>query len=351
MNSSGVTVGKVNGGSKVQGKKLQIITFILTIAGLVLAVLSWTDLCSFNGCSEAHEYRLFGFSLPLVGTLYFCVLLFNMLLSIRFRILAPLMRLTLAGGAGAELMMIHLQKNVIQAWCPLCLGIAATVFLLCFISIFEAFCESREIKPMNKRTLFSRSLLLFVAAVAGFTISFVGIKKPEAAGVNATLGKPNSKVEVYIFSDWLCPICVKIEPDLEKTLPQLEKRAKIFFIDKPVHPESMNFVPYHLSFLVNEKAKYIQLRKALFELAKGNKNPSLQDVQGAIAPLGVTYKQLSFMDVSQAMAKSQALAAEYKVTGTPTIVVVNSSSKKSKTLVGGREITAEALLHAVKSLE
>jgi len=335
----------------VQGKKLQIITFILIIAGLALAVLSSTDLCSFNGCSEAHEYRLFGFALPLVGTLYFCILGLTMLISVRFRIFAPLMQLILAAGAGAELMMIHLQKNVIQAWCPLCLGIAATVFLLCFISIFGAFCKSREIESMSKRTLFSKSLLLFVAAVVGFAISFVGIRKPEAAGVNAALGKHNSKIEVYIFSDWLCPICVKIEPDLEKTLPQLEKQAKIHFIDKPVHQESMNFVPYHLSFLVNEKPKYIQLRKALFELAKGNKNPSLQDVQGAIAPLGVTYKQLSFMDVSQAMAKSQALAAEYKVTGTPTIVVVNSSSKKSKTLVGGREITGENLLKAVKSVE
>ena len=156
---------------------------------------------------------------------------------------------------------------------------------------------------------------------------------------------------MYIFSDWLCPICVKVEPDIEKTLPQLEKLAKIFFIDKPVHPESMNFVPYHLSFLVNEKTKYIQLRKALFDLAKRNRNPSLQDVQGAIAPLGVTYKQLSFMDVSQAMAQAQALATEYKVTGTPTIVVVNSGNKKSKTLVGGREITAENLLKAVKSVE
>ena len=250
--------------------------------------------------------------------------------------MSRLCKLTLAGGAGAELVMIHLQKNVIQAWCPLCLGIAATVYLLCVVSIFEAVIESRENKTMNKRTLFSKSLLLIVAALAGFAISFVGIKKPEAAGIDASLGKQNSKVEVYIFSDWLCPMCMKVEPDLEKTLPQLEKRAKIFFIDKPVHKESMNFVPYHLSFLVNEKAKYMQLRKALFELAKSNKNPSFQDVQGAIAPLGVTYKQLSFMDVSQMMAKSQALATEYKVTGTPTMVVVNSSSKKSKTLVGGR---------------
>jgi uncharacterized membrane protein len=331
--------------------KLQIISALLVAAGLLLAILSATDLCSFNGCSDAHQYRLFGISLPLVGTLYFCILSATMLLSARFSFFAPLEQLTLASGAGAELMMIHLQKNVIQAWCPLCLGIAAVVYLLCAVSIYRAVNKSRGDGPMNKGKIFSRFFLLIVAAVVGFTISFVGIRKPEAAGVDSALGKQSSKIDVYIFSDWLCPICVKVEPDLEKTLPQLEKKAKIFFIDKPVHQESMNFVPYHLSFLINEKTKYLQLRKALFDLAKTNKNPSLQDVQAAIAPLGVTYKQLSFMDVSQAMAKSQALSTEYKVSGTPTVVVVNNSSKKSKTLIGGKDITAENLLKALKSVE
>jgi len=331
--------------------KPRIISALLILTGLTLAILSGTDLCSFNGCSEAHEYRLFDISLPLVGTLYFCILTITMLLSSRFSSFTPLVNLALAGGAGAETVMIHLQKNVIQAWCPLCLGIAATVYLLCVVAIFSTVIESRENKTMNKRRLFAKSLLLLVAALAGFTISFVGIKKPEAAGIDASLGKQNSKVEVYIFSDWLCPICIKIEPVLEAALPQIEKRAKIHFIDKPVHKESMNFVPYHLSFLVNEKPKYMQLRKVLFQLAKSNKNPSFQDVQTAVTPLGVTYKQLSFMDVSQMMAQSQALSTEYKVSGTPTVVVVNRSSKKSKTLVGGKDITAENLLTSVKSLE
>ena len=331
--------------------KLRIISALLTLTGLVLAALSWTDLCSFMGCSEAHEYRLFGISLQLVGTLYFCILAITMLLSTRFSSCAPLVNLTLASGAGAELMMLHLQKNVIQAWCPLCVGIAVVVYLLCGVAIIGAVIESREIKTMNKRKLFSKALLLIVAALAGFAVSFAGIKKPEAAGIDTSLGKQGSKVEVYVFSDWLCPVCLKVEPALEAVLPRLEKRTKVSFIDKPVHKESMNFVPYHLSFLVHEKPKYMQLRKALFELAKRNRNPSLQDVQTAIAPLGVTYRQLGFMDVSQMMAQFQALATEYKVTGTPTVVVVNNSSKKSKTLVGGRDITADNLLKAVKSVE
>ncbi|NVO00701.1 MAG: thioredoxin domain-containing protein [Geobacteraceae bacterium] len=328
-----------------------IISFILATAGLVLAVLSWTDLCSFSGCTEAHEYRFFGISLQLVGTLYFCILIATMLISTRCDKIKLPLHLMLAGGAGAEAVMIHLQKNVIQAWCPLCLGIAASVFLLCLVKVIASTTAPKGDTVMNKKQFISKFMLLTVAAIAGFAVSFVGIKKPEAAGIDTALGKYSSKVEVYIFSDWLCPICVKVEPIIEEAYKSLEKKAKLHFIDKPVHKESMNFVPYHLSFLVNEKPKYIALRKALFELAKTNKNPSLTDVQAVISPLGVTYKQLSFMDVSQTMAQSQALSTEYKVTGTPTIVIVNSVSKKSKTLVGSKDITAENLLKAVKSLE
>ncbi len=332
-------------------RRLPLFSSILILSGLALAILSWTDLCTFSGCTDAHEYRLYTLSIPMVGTIYFCALALLQLLSCRWPRCSSLLSLALAGGAGAELVMIHLQKNIIKAWCPLCIGIAIVVYLLCILGMLEALRESRRLANMNGRQFISRALLLFVAGLVGFLVSFVGMKKPEAAGMETSLGKQSSKIEVYVFSDWLCPVCVKIEPVLEAVFPQLEKKAKIQFIDKPVHNESMNFVPYHLSFLVNEKRKYLQTRKALFELAKTTKSPSLEDVKRAVAPLGVTYRQLSFMDVSQMMAKSQALANEYKVTGTPTVVILNSGSKKSRTLVGGREITAENIMKAVRGLE
>lgn len=323
--------------------------WFMIVAGLALALLSWTDLCSFSGCTDAHEYRFFGLQLQLVGTVYFVLLAITQLLPARWPLTGMLFTMLLGGGVGSELVLIHLQKNVIKAWCPLCLGIAAALFMLCIFSGIELFRGSRRLSTMKRSWFVSRGLILIAALAAGFMVSFAGIKKPEAAGMDATLGKQSAKMEIYFFSDWLCPICIKTEPVIDAIYPQLEKRAKIYFIDKPVHKESMNFVPYHLSFLVHEKGKYLQLRKALFDLAKINKNPTLEDVKRAIAPLGVTYKQLSFMDVSQMMAKSQALSNEYKVTGTPTLVIRNGA--RSKTLVGGRDITADNILKAMKSLE
>ena len=105
---------------------------------------------------------------------------------------------------------------------------------------------------MNVKWYASRFLLLAVACAAGFFTSFYGITNPEASAagqIETSLGKQGSKVEVYIFSDWLCPVCIKVEPAIEAAFPSMEKRAKIFFIDKPVHQEASAVAPLPRSAL------------------------------------------------------------------------------------------------------
>jgi protein-disulfide isomerase len=205
---------------------------------------------------------------------------------------------------------------------------------------------------MFRRSL-AKPLAVSFAFLVGFAVSFTGMAKPEAVAgqLNYSLGKQDSPLEVYFFSDWLCPICVKVEPVIETAYPSLSQKAKMNFVDKIIHPESVNFVPYHLSFLANEKGKYLVLRKTLFGVAQKTKNPSFDDIKAAIAPLGVTYKQLSFMDVTQQMNTAQKLAEQFKVTATPTLVIRNTKTGKVKTLVGNSDITAEKLAKAIKELE
>jgi len=194
---------------------------------------------------------------------------------------------------------------------------------------------------------------MFAAALLGFTLTLSGIAKPEASAsqLNLYMGKQDSKLEVYLFSDWLCPICIKIEGVIEAQYPLMAQKAKILFVDKIIHPEAANFVPYHLSFAAYEKPKYMQLRKALFTLAQKTKNPSYDDVKAAISPLHVSYKQLSFLEVTQQMTAFQKLAEQYKVTATPTLVIRNAKTGKAKNLVGNLEITQERIAKAMKELE
>lgn len=328
------------------------ISVILITIGLVISILSGTNLCNFGGCTEAHQYRLFGLSLPVSGIGFF--VLCGLLVSVktRFPFTDTLFSLLLAGAAGSEIHLILLQKNVIRAWCPLCLGIAAVVYVLTAMQLGRYFISCKEDLPMSYKC-FYKPMMMGVAGVLGFFLTFSGMAKPEASAgqLNLYLGKQDSKLEVYLFSDWLCPMCVKVEGVIESQYPFLSKNARILFVDKVLHPESANFVPYHLSFAAYEKPKYMQLRKVLFNVAQKNHNPSYDDIKAAIAPLKVTYKQLNFLEVTQQMAAFQKLAEQYKVTATPTMVFHNAKTGKTKTLVGSLEITPERIVKAVKELE
>ena len=335
-------------------KKLRrLAPLLLTVAGIALSILSATDLCNFSGCTEAHLYRFFNLTFPMIGLGYFGVLGAALLLANWSKAADSASGLILAGGAGAEITMIHLQYSIIKAWCPLCLGLAAVVYLLCILKLTDFYIERRRSLAMKNRFV-TKFLLLTAAAATGFLVSFTGISKPDAAttgGPDVSLGRQKSPVEVYFFSDWYCPMCVKVEPAIDAVYPTLLHKARVTFVDKAIHQEALNFAPYHISFATYEKEKYLELRKALFEVARKTKSPSLDDIKTAIAPLKVTYKQLSFMEVSQQMAKFQALATQYKVAATPTMVITNTKSNKTKTLVGGTEITGDNILKALKSVE
>ncbi len=330
--------------------RLVVLTF-LTI-GLVLSIISATDLCNFGGCDETHQYRLLGLSFPAVGIAFFTLAVVLVSLTSRVSCNGLLYNLLLAGAAGAEINMILLQKNVIKAWCPICLGIAALIYLLLLINIVVFFLCHEEKSSMIPKTIY-KTLMMFVVALISFMATFSGIKKSDALAdqLNLSFGNQRSKLEIYLFSDWLCPGCASVEGVMESMYPTLSKKAKITFVDKIIHPEAANFVPYHLSFAVNEKGKYLQLRKTLFAVAQKTRNPSNDAIMAAIAPLKIVYKQLSFMDVTQQMTFFQKLSEKFKVTSTPTMVVRSSKTGKIRILVGNREIVPDLIAKSIKDVE
>jgi len=334
------------------GNRYRLFLLVLIVAGFAIAVITATNLCTFGACTEVHKYLLFGFSFTPIGIAFF--ILAGLLVSLINRIPgAPLLfNLLLAGASGAEINMILLQKNVIGAWCPLCLAAAAIVFILAACQLGRYLKSCKEEFQMNLKT-FGKPLLICVTAMIGFALTFSGMAKEEASAgqLNLYTGKQNSKLEVYFFSDWFCPYCSKVEESLEAVYPALTKKARILFVDKIIHQESLNFVPYHLSFAAHEKAKIMQLRKALFTVALKTKTPSYDDISAAIAPLKVTYKQLSFLEVTQQMANSRKLAEQFRVVSTPTMVLRNAKTNKTLTLVGNGQITPSGIMKAVKEVE
>ncbi|HET6515840.1 MAG TPA: thioredoxin domain-containing protein [Thermodesulfovibrionales bacterium] len=323
------------------------------LVGLALSVASVLDLCGTFACAEAHKYAIFGIPFSIVGIAFFVIAGVVHELSISSRIFSQLFLLMIFGACGAELAFILIQKYEIQQWCKLCVGVAATVYFTAAIVSFEKI-KGFTLNPMRERRMSVMPVLrklsvIVIVFTVGFYVAYRGAQKSEAEEniPDIIMGNKSSSLEVFILTDWFCPACRKAEQEIERTVPAIGKRAKVVFVDVPIHGESLNYTPYNLSFLVHEKEKYLELRRALMGLTEKTKEPSTEDVQKAITPLHVTYRPLSFMLANRGIKFYDEIARTYKVTATPTVVVNNEKTKKAVRLVGTKDISEAAILRAL----
>ena len=321
-------------------------------AGLVLAVLSALKICT-SACSESAKYDIFGMDFGWFGVAFFMASIVALGLRKRISSLSGCFSALVFAGFGAELRFLWVQKFVIGRWCPLCLWIAVTVFVAAIVLAYEKIFVAR-MSGGDMKGFLKFMVIMLVAVVLGSMAALVGVRKEaeaEAAGLNLYLGKTDSQTTVYFVSDWFCPGCRRIEPKIENIYPALARQVRIAFVDYPIHPETSNFTPYNLQFLLYEKDKYIQLRRALSELSMRVKAPTNEQVQAAVAPYGVKLRQLNFMDVINGVKLNESIYRGYGVTATPTVVVANEKTKKRKLLVGDGEITRQAIQAAITAVE
>lgn len=320
----------------------------------LLSVLLHFGICT-DACKATYKWTIFGMKFPLFGIGFFglCLAMFSFRERHTIRILFPVL---IAGAWGAELTFVHVQQSIIKRWCPMCLAVA---FCVCVVGVALA---AGHIPGMRRQSgsgrgamlrQVSKGVFLAAAMVAGAFVTFLGMGNPadsQAATLPLALGKTDSEIEVYVFTDWFCPACRKAEPEMDRAYPDILKRAKLLFIDQPVHPESMNYVPYNLSFLVREKEKYLEIRKALLQLAERTKEPSPEEVQKAVARLGVTYRPLNYADVNAGIQYFQSVVQTFRIEGTPAMVVYNRKTKSVKVLNGSRDLFYPNILMAVSGV-
>jgi len=325
-------------------------------AAWILSVLSWLGICT-DGCEETHLYRIFGFPLSPLGVGYFTLCGLAFFTRNRFRFSGFLIPVLLSGALGSEFVLVWFQKYVIGRWCPLCVGIALSVAMACVLIALERLpgvairIRGGERTLLMKR-LAGKTILILMAFLAGMGITAMGLKKPDAfaAGLpvkSLSFGDEESSTEIYFVTDWFCPACRAAEPEILKGARKAMRQAKVVFVDYPIHPETFNYIPYNLSFIVREKAKYLEIREALAALARKTKEPTPEDVQAAVSPLGVKYVPLNYADVVAGMQYFSTLAKKFKVPGTPSVVVLDSRTGKTKTLYGSSGITSDNILKAL----
>lgn len=322
------------------------------LAGIGLTAFSMLGLCT-SSCSQTHNYRLLGMPFELSGAFFFGSLAIAHFYAFRHPQAKLLAEALIAMGLGAEIFFILLQKIQIGAWCPVCLSIASTIALaaIAYYLMYR--------KPLPKGVFMKNWLhagMISTMITLGFVISLVGVSKVDTLGAIETdvkgkikFGASNASTEIYIFTDWACPACRKVEPVLENFIPKILSTTKVTFVETVVHPETLNYAPYDLSFMVHDKARYFKIREALTQLALKVPEPNDEDIQAAVAPLGVKLRELPYQDVMAAMNYFEDLIKKYKVNATPTVVVVGSGGK-TKTLTGSG-INEAGLREAISSVK
>ncbi|HRD55876.1 MAG TPA: thioredoxin domain-containing protein [Parachlamydiaceae bacterium] len=323
------------------------------ITGFLFSLISYLQVCK-ETCGKAHDYTLFGMNFAYYGLIFFPVLglLHAAFWDLPKRLFTALL---IAAGLGAELDFMLVQKYQLQSFCPICLLIATSLFLTAVAYVaaytlgFEKLNQRTEIMKSIKRGVSTLSFL-----VLGFLFAFIGIAKedPLEAAENGIkdkiiLGNLKSQTQVYFFTDWQCPACRSIEPAIEKLMPKIAEKAQVIFVDTVVHKDTLNFIPYNLSFLLYQKSKYMQLRKALTALSAKTSTPQEEEVKGLIAPLGANYKQLNYSDVSGAVSYFDDLVREFNIEFTPTMVIIHKKQKPGIKLQGS-EISEENILNAIR---
>lgn len=338
--------------------------FWITAAGLLsacaLTFISYLQLCS-QACNDGHSYRIWGFTFEFVGLTMFPLAAILHFLSWRHPFLRSLTGWMLCAMLGGEVMMIYLQKYRIGSWCPVCLAIAASLLvaaislLVGYYKDFKFTIEHSGRGPIMMNVY--KGLTGIVFFVVGFLIAFAGIgKQNKLQAVENTVrdkisfGKANSNIEVFIFTDWACPACRSIEGRIEDFAPRIMEVARLTFVDDPIHPESLNYTPYNVAFMINNKPEYFGLRKSLQDLSEKTKEPTDEQVQAVAAKHGIKYKQLNYSEVALANKYFTSLVKQMKVEGTPTVVVLNKTTQQGKKLSGVSKITEDNILKTINTL-
>lgn len=330
------------------------------VAGLILSVLSWLEICV-EHCSANQDYRLLGLPFAITGMLFFTGLLILHALSRRYEFLSYLVSWGIAAAFGSEIMFIAIQKWQIGHWCPVCLSIATAVGLAGLTLLTEYSKELYRNIQLNNRgkimTQIKRGLFSFSFLILGFLLASMGVHKVDAAEEamkemkeRLVFGQKNSPVEVYFVTDWFCPSCKKVESQIETLFPEIQSKVAFYFIDYPIHKKSVNFTPYNLSFLINNKPQYFEARQILTELSNTTEAPTDKEVAKQAKTYGISFRDLTFLDIKTGIEYFDNIVEKYNLSATPTIIITNIHDHRTTKFEGTDEISEEKVLKAIDTL-
>ena len=141
----------------------------------------------------------------------------------------------------------------------------------------------------------------------------------------------DGSTEVIIFTDYFCPPCQALEPDLEAMLIKLMEKGdvKITFVDAPV---SKHTQLYAKCFLYSIHADHdfqgaLKTRRILFATAKTNAVFTEEEIASELRGQGIAFRPY---DLSEVYSKLNELMKNHGIRSTPTCVVKYSDADVRK---------------------
>ena len=138
--------------------------------------------------------------------------------------------------------------------------------------------------------------------------------------------------EVLIFSDYFCPPCQALEPQLQPVLDALYKKGsvKITFVDTPMHNETPLFAKFYL-YAAKAAPDYgaaMRARQVLFALA-GKEYVFWMDekIEEAFRKEKIAFTPFDFRTVQPAL---NGLIKQHRVDATPSCVILSPGAKAQK---------------------
>jgi len=287
-------------------------TIVLGLAGLAV-------MTAYNLCSESCAYlrgSMLGLDLRYLGMLYMGSVLAAGGLG-KNAACAILLSL----GLGGEVFLLGFQV-MNGVYCPYCLAFAAVVLVLFAMHL-------ERIRPSTAILFAAIGLSVFVCLFSGSaTLAYAEETRISSIG--------NGPVKVRIYTDYFCPPCRSMEPELEPIVIDLVRRriAAVTFVDTPVHRETIPYAKCFLGMVTGRRdiSQILCARSALFKAAEKN----IRSLPGLEAFLGERGLKCRYVDSSRAFETFRKHLRDDRIDSTPSCVVEGPGGRKKFT--GAQEI-------------
>lgn len=265
-------------------------------------------------CGGSCSYlrgNLVGIPLQYVGLAFMaCVILLNL-----FKRDTLLLAL-LSAGVGVEAYLVGFQTWH-KTYCLYCLAFGGIVLILFLLNFTSA-------KKWLAAVFMALALILF-------PLFFEGSLTPSyAEEIPSVPAFGHGKVGVRLYTDYFCPPCRAIEPDIEPIILDLVKRKKVsvMFIDVPFHDHSTLYAKYYLYAMEgkSEIQSAYAVREVLNEAAERNVDDPLQ-VEALLTKKGIAIKPFDPKPIFDLYTRA---LTDDRIRSTPACVVEYHDGRKEK---------------------